>query len=496
MKKYFFILTIVFLLSGCQKNISDKNMFKNIREAKTAGQFYPADADELKNKITEYLENVPKASSTANVGAVVVPHAGYDFSGSVAAYAYKRLVGKKVNTVIIMCNSHAVYFEGVAVDNHDAWQTPLGEVAVDKELAQKLVASDKSIQYNQKPFTALDQTIEVQIPFLQTVLKPDFKILPIYFGNTGEEDYKKLAKALVDNLDDSDVIVASTDMSHYPSYEDANKIDQASLEVIKLGEAAKLNEHIDKVISQGANNEETAMCGIDGVRTILEVFNLKKWDGIEILKYANSGDVSGIGDKRRVVGYGAIVFTAPASNNLLNDSQKQELLIIARQTVNSFVKNGQIHDFYIDSERLNRKEGAFVTIHKDRQLRGCIGQIISTEKPLWQVVRDMAVAAASEDNRFFPVEENELDKLSYEISVLSAPELIDDWQKIKLGENGVIIKQDGSTGVFLPQVATETGWSKEEILRQLCTQKAGLPASCYKDKDVKLYIFTAQVFSG
>lgn len=497
MKRCILLLIVAaIILSGCQNKLNNKNMLNNIRKPKTAGQFYPTDAGELQKKIKKHLDLAPKKKIAGEVKAIIVPHAGYDFSGHVAAYAYKQLIGKKVGTVVIICNSHSTYFNGVAVDNHDAWRTPLGTVEVDKNLAQKLIDGDKVIQYNAQPFATNDQTIEVQIPFLQTVLQSSFKILPIYFGNINDEDYKVLAKALVDNLGDNDIIVASTDMSHYPSYEDANKIDQDSLNVIKLGDVKKLNEYIDKVMSQNIFGEETTMCGVDGVRTVLEIYNLKKWKGIEVLKYANSGDTH-IGGRGSVVGYGAVAFAGNAiDDNVLNKSQKQALLNIAKQTVESFVKTDKIPEFNITDERLNKREGAFVTLHREGKLRGCIGQIIPSDEPLWQVVLEMAVAAASEDNRFLPVNEEELDKLDYEISVLSAPERIDDWQKIELGKHGVIVKSGRYSGVFLPQVAAETGWSKEEFLSQLCTQKAGLPADCYKDKDVELLVFTAQVFGG
>lgn len=183
-------------------------------------------------------------------------------------------------------------------------------------------------------------------------------------------------------------------------------------------------------------------------------------------------------------------------NKPLSKTEQKNLLDIARQTVESYVREGKIPEFNIEDERLQKKEGAFVTLHKDGELRGCLGQIIPSDQPLFEVVRDMAISACSEDYRFNPVAKNELDKLDYEISVLSVPEEIDNWQNIKLGEHGVIVEKGRQGGVFLPQVATETGWDLEEFLSQLCSQKAGLPSDCYKnDKDIKLSVFTAQVFS-
>ena len=447
----------------------------------------------------------------------MVPHAGYAFSAPVAAHSYKQLQDKKINTAVIICNSHTAYFDGIAIDESDAWQTPLGLVEVDKELAGKLVKQNDVIKFNSDVHKD-DHTLEVQIPFLQVVLDGRFKIVPILFGNTDpsltlplsrggkEPSYKKLARALADNLAENDILIISTDMSHYPAYEDANKIDKQTLEMIKSADIAKLENYFKDVESQNIPNEQTVLCGIDGVKTVLELYNLLDWDGIEVLKYANSGDVP-IGDKDSVVGYGAVVFALTpgpspalrergAIDNELNNQQKEQLLNIARATVESYVKYGKAPEFDVSDGRLKLKQGAFVTLRNNGKLRGCIGQITPSEKPLWQAVRDMAIAACSEDRRFNPISKEELGEIDYEVSVLSVPEKINDWQDIELGKHGVIMQKGSRSGVFLPQVADETGWSKEEFLSQLCSQKAGLPPDCYKDKDVELKIFTAQAFKS
>lgn len=542
-KLLFYILIFAFciLISACSKQ-ADKPMEQTnlkIRQATAAGRFYSASSDELKNKIKKYLAEAEDispltpiakggdASKGMKVKAMMVPHAGYDYSAPVAAYAYKKLrlseasgprisergasaednsasAGKTI-TAVVICNSHTAFFNGIAVDDSDVWQTPLGKVEVDKKLAEKLVKTDEAIKFNGEVHKA-DHTLEVQLPFLQTALAGDFKIVPILFGNQGGDDYKKLAKALAGNLGEDDIIIASSDMSHYPNYEDANKIDKETLEIIKNGDAVKLEKHIKEVEDKGIANEETALCGIDGVKTVLEIYRLKNWTGIEILKYANSGDAV-FGDKASVVGYGAAIFIKQNIKiKMQNDNEKfkidiqldfnqqKQLLDIAKTAVETYVNENKIAEFNIADEKLNEKLGAFVTLRKNGQLRGCIGRIIPGDEPLWQVVRDMAIAAATEDDRFAPVDENELKDLEYEISVLSAPEKIDDWHKIELGKHGVIARKGLQGGVFLPQVASETGWDKEEFLSQLCSQKAGLPPACYKDDSVELKIFTAQVF--
>ena len=493
MRKLVFVVIIILFLTACSVEQASNDMPKKIRPPAVAGQFYPAAAEEITEQINGYLKQASTPPVEGEIKAIIVPHAGYDFSGQVAAYGFKLLKGVKINTAVLIGNSHTAYFDGAAIDSSDVWQTPLGQVAVDKELADKLIKADSAIKYDASVH-GQDHVLEVEIPFLQVVLAGNFKIVPIMLGNKADDSYKKLAKALKDNLGENDVVVVSSDMSHYPKHEDANKIDRGALEKIKSGKVDELEKYVESVENSGVANEQTVLCGIDAVKTLLELARLSGWDKIEVLKYLNSGDVSGIGDKNRVVGYGAVAFAQIQTAGGLNREQRELLLTMAKETVESFVTTGQAPEFDVTDERLKQKQGAFVTLTKNGQLRGCIGQIVPTDEPLWQVVREMAVAACSEDGRFNPVEKSELDELEYEVSVLSAPEAIDDWKKIELGKQGVIIRKGGRSGVFLPQVATETGWTLEEFLGQLCSQKAGLSPSCYKDKDTEIQIFSAQVF--
>ncbi len=499
------LLLFVFFLFLFSKNMPPD---KKIRQPAVSGQFYPASSGELKRIINFYLEKAESAPDP-KARAIIVPHAGYVYSGEVAAYSFGALTGRRVENVILIGNSHTGYFEGVAVDDNNFWQTPLGEVEVNTEMAKKFVKRNNFIKFDGQVH-AHDHVLEVELPFLQVALAKGFKIVPLLFGNGNNDDYKDLAEAIIDVLGENDLMVISSDMSHYPPYEEAGKIDAGTLEFIKRKDIDGLDEHILSVMSSGVPNEQTLVCSPDAIKTVMEIAGQLDWEA-EILKYANSGDAPA-GDKSGVVGYGAVVFqsknNAPASrrenekfkNNLmgenLNAEQKNTLLEIARETVETFVKEKRIKDFKIDDERLNRKEGAFVTLHRQGELRGCIGQVLPPDTPLWQNVRDMAIAAAVEDFRFLPVIENELPSLNYEISVLSRPETIDNWQKVELGKHGAIISKGANKGVFLPQVAKETGWDKEKFLSELCSQKAGLEPDCYKNNPlVKIEVFTAQVFS-
>ncbi|MBF0594222.1 MAG: AmmeMemoRadiSam system protein A [Candidatus Omnitrophica bacterium] len=214
-----------------------------------------------------------------------------------------------------------------------------------------------------------------------------------------------------------------------------------------------------------------------------------------VLKYATSADATG--DKSRVVGYASVVFykDKPAGKVAsLSVGQKARLLAIARSTLEAFVRTGKTSEIAEHDPRLLAEEGAFVTLHKDGQLRGCIGNIIG-QGPLYKTVRDMSVAAASQDPRFSPVTADELGSIDLEISVLSTPVAVKSPDDIEMGKHGVIVSRGYSNrGVFLPQVATETGWSKEKFLSELCAQKAGLPPDCWKRADTRIEVFTADVF--
>lgn len=490
MKKLLVVAIILIIISSLYFMLTKKNMSKEIRQPAVAGQFYPAEPNQLKKQINNYLTAAKITPPQNPVRAIMVPHAGYDFSGPVAAYSYKSLEGASISRVILIGSAHYAFIKGAAIDNSDEWQTPLGTIAVDLDLVKKLKANDSQISFDRKTH-APDHVLEVQLPFLQTVLPESFKIVPILLGE--QVDYQALAEDLAKYLTPNDLIVISSDMSHYPAYGDAYKIDQATLSLIKNNDLAGLEKHSQEALAK-IGNEQTALCGQKAVEVGMALAQKLNWSA-EILHYANSGDVS-IGSKDQVVGYGALIWSSPKTTGeekILTSEQKKILLNIAKETITSYVKNGKIPKFQITDKRLTWPEGAFVTLTKNGQLRGCIGQIIGTGE-LWRTIQDMAIAAATEDYRFTPVQAKELSELNYEVSVLSTLEKITDWQTIKLGQNGVVIKQGSHTGVFLPEVATETKWSLEEFLSHLCSDKAELKSDCYKDQKTEISIFTTQSF--
>jgi len=504
-----------------------------IKEPNVAGGFYSADPKELSDSIDYLKQSAGPVPTDRKVLIAIVPHAGYPYSGSVAAYAFKAIGNIHYKTVVIIGPSHFYPFEGISVWPKGGFKTPLGVVSVDEDFAQALLKENPKFQFLPQVFSP-EHSIEVELPFLQKTFE-GVRIVPILMGNPDPQVCRDLAAALdklIGTRDDV-LILISSDMSHYYTYEVANQMDALTLQAI---------EEIDpKKFFEGCISRKMEMCGFVPVTTALLFAKLRGIKHVEILKHANSGDTSG--DKSRVVGYSSVIFysellrvsgkrtellrvsgkrtellRAPASVRYedrvsgkrtellgaspsqeegiraLSPAEKKELLRIARNSIETFVKTGKTPDITIKDARLEETEGAFVTIRKAGALRGCIGNIIGQE-PLYETVRDMAVAAASRDPRFTPLTAAELKDINVEISVLSKPRRVKDVSEIQLGKHGVIVSKGGHQGVFLPQVADETGWSKEEFLSQLCNQKAGLPPDAWKDPNTALYVFTADVFA-
>ena len=495
MRAVFTLFWVLFLMTpGAYGN--------NIKEPNVSGQFYSANPGRLAAHIDQFFADAEVSPTDKNVLILISPHAGYVYSGGVAAYGYKALSRKTYRTIIVMAPSHHYPFDGVSIWKDGAFRTPLGDVPVDSDFAAKLLEQNEDFINAPQAFDR-EHALEVQLPFLQKTFQ-DFKIVPVIFGQPG----KKICEAFAESLDrliadrQDVLVVVSSDMSHYHDYASAQNKDRRTIQAI---ESLAVDDFWNKTSSR-----DMEMCGSHPVTAALF---LAKKRGLqpEVLKYANSGDVSG--DKSRVVGYSSIIFYKPsatvkteaddpeddadASAGMapLTFAQKKRLIDIARQTIQEYIQKGTVMDAEESDPRLSAEEGAFVTLHKGKNLRGCIGNIIG-RGPLYLTVRDMAIAAATQDPRFPAVTLGELDQLDVEISVLSKPRRCRDVNEIKMGTHGVIVRQGlFHQGVFLPQVATETGWTREQFLSNLCAHKAGLPPDAWKDPKTRIEIFTADVFS-
>ncbi len=465
-----------------------------IKEPNVAGGFYSADPKELSDSIDALEQSTGPVPADRKVAIAIAPHAGYPFSGPVAAYTYKAIARNHYKTIVIIGPSHFFPFEGISIWPKGGFKTPLGTVTVDEDFAQALLKENTTEFHYLPNVYEREHAIEVELPFLQKTFE-GIRIVPILMGDPDPQVCRDLAAALdrlIGQRDDV-LILVSSDMSHYYTYDVANQMDALTLSAIR--------EIDPKKFFEGNISRKMEMCGFVPVTTALLYARMRGITHVEVLKHANSGDTSG--DKSRVVGYSSVIFyndllgAVPSQDEgakALNSAEKKELLKIARDSIETFVRTGKAPDVKSADARLNEVQGAFVTITKHGTLRGCIGNIIGQE-PLYETVRDMAVAAASQDPRFTPLTAAELKDIHLEISVLSQPRRVKDASEIQLGKHGVIVSKDGHQGVFLPQVADETGWSKEEFLSQLCSQKAGLPPDAWKDPDTALYVFTADVFA-
>jgi AmmeMemoRadiSam system protein B len=278
-------------------------MEEKIRFSAVAGQFYPGEREELNQMIDEFLKNAKVPKIDGEIFGILVPHAGYIFSGQVAAYCYKAIQGKKFETVILIGDSHYEYFDGVSIWDRGEWETPLGRVKVDEELAKEILSFSKRF-FVKDSAHLFEHSLEVQIPFLQRVLK-NFKILPLIFGSE-DKDWKELAKSILKIMKKKKIlIVASSDLSHYPPYEVALEADKKTIEGILSSDPEKFKEKVEN-LKKFFPDVDTFACAQDTIKTILEISkNLR--GKAKLLKYQNSGDTI-YGEKSQVVGYGAICF--------------------------------------------------------------------------------------------------------------------------------------------------------------------------------------------
>lgn len=259
----------------------------NIRPPAFAGQFYPEDETELRKQITDFLDAAKPDKPKGAIRALISPHAGYIYSGSVAAFGYKLIKDAGFNKVLLIGPSHQMMFTGIALTNFSIWKTPLGLTSYSKKLTEELTTNSPFQLLNE--VHAFEHSLEVQLPFLQSVLDI-FTIVPMITGRI--DNLKDIAKAITKSLDDETIFIVSTDLSHYLPYEKAQVQDKLTIEKI---------EHLDATI------DHEHACGADGVNILIEVAKLHNWRPT-ILDYRNSGDTAG--DKKGVVGYVSVVFTS------------------------------------------------------------------------------------------------------------------------------------------------------------------------------------------
>jgi AmmeMemoRadiSam system protein B/AmmeMemoRadiSam system protein A len=479
---------------------------EKVRGPAVAGLFYPKHESDLKQTVDRLLAQA-KTESIEDLRALVCPHAGYEFSGPIAASGYKQLVGRNFSTVILLGPSHYAAFAGAFVSSADAYQTPLGPVPLSPKAAEMAKIApfaahppcevDRPSWWRQAPKDlppfgedtpeSWEHSLEVQLPFLQRTLH-DFSIVPVVFGQV---DPEQVAGKLLSFLDRQTLIVVSTDLSHYHPYEEARRLDARTVKA-----ACELRG--DALASDDA-------CGCAPLLCLIDIARQKGWK-TRLLDCRNSGDTAG--EKRAVVGYAAIAFFGPdraaaaplpkPKTGPLTPAERRFLLGLARKSIAAAVAHGEAPDEDAEvPEALRARRACFVTLTENGDLRGCIGSIFP-EESLYRAVLRRARSAAIEDPRFPPVQSDELKKIAVEVSVLTVPQRLafkspeDLLAKLRPGVDGAVLRVGNRQATYLPQV-----WEKlpeRRLFMDELAEKAGLPAAAWRQPDTTVLTYQVEAF--
>ena len=505
MKRVLFILyfSIIFVNThlfsinqGAEKSI--------VRTRPWAGRYYSGSRSEMKNVIGGFLDNAERIDIRGEITGLWVPHAAYMFSGQIAANAYRLVQGLEFDVIVIVGPSHYVNLRGASIGDWEGYRTPLGNVPIDTQLVRKIRSETSLVTFI--PDAHLNEhSVEMQVPFLQTVL-PGVPIVPIVMGSElSFGDMEKIAKSIAKSTRGKKVLlVASSDMSHFPSYKDAYDVDLRILDAIGTFNPKEVMRLNHSLLRRDISNLDCTLCGPGALLTVMLASKELRSREVRILPYANSGDISG--ERHRVIGYGAAVFyknpteTSQGGNEMIDeidfsDKEVKKLFKIARESIINALKRKQPPVFSIEEPNLLLKRGVFVTLENRGRLRGCIGHF-DPDYPLHTIVSNIAVAAATQDYRFVynPVTLIEMDQINIKISVLSTLRKIDSIDEIEVGKHGIWIRQGAKGGTYLPEVATEQGWNKIEFLEHCCVEKAELSKDAWK-KGADIYIYSSQILS-
>lgn len=467
------------------------------RKPVAAGRFYSANTETLKKDIARLFSECTKTEEDINPRAIIVPHAGYVFSGRIAASSFSATPrNASYENIFLIGSSHIMAFEGASVYSTGDFITPLGKITVNREIAEKLKKENPVLRF---PPTAHleDHCLEVQIPLIQYYYSATPKIVPVIIGTTNPADIKKIAEALRPWFTPENLFVISSDFSHYPSYEDGNKADRLTATAILSGDPQTLMDALKKNSASNIHGLATSMCGWTSGLTLLYLASGNKNLEYKKIDYCNSGD-SPYGNKDEVVGYHAIALVEKTNNKSrqagpenefsFNPEEKDLLFEIARNSIKSILYNKT--KFTPDEkklpEALKRPLGAFVTLKINGALRGCIGRFVSTQ-PLWELVGESAISSAFSDPRFPDLTLSEYDKVEIEITVLGPMRKITNISEIGLGKHGIYVKKGMNAGTMLPQVATENKWSVEEFLGYTARDKAGIGWDGWRTAEIFIY---------
>lgn len=508
-------LLLLVLVPGCARGSADPPASAGVRPPVVAGKFYPGDAPGLEKAVRAYLADALPPRGETPI-AIVAPHAGYIFSGQIAADAWRQAADHPCDLVVILGTNHTVAgFDGVSIFQGEGYRTPLGVAPVDQQVARALLAADPAFTFRPEAH-AREHSEEVQVPFAQ-VLFPRAKIVTAVVGRADPDLTGRFGRALAAAVRGRRaLIVASSDLSHYPPYDEAVAADRRTLKAVASLDPARLKAEVEAQERENHPGLETCACGEAPIMAAMAAARaLGARRGI-VISHANSGDTV-VGNPEQAVGYGSVIFTAgaggadtraldpppgtppaggrapagTAGDGSLTEADRHYLLGLARQTIEQYLTTGTLPLPRTGTAGLRRKAGAFVTLNERGRLRGCIGHM-AEDTPLALTVARMALEAALHDTRFEPVRVGELPDIEVEISVLTPFAPVSGPEAIVVGRDGALIEKGGRRAVFLPQVAPEQGWTRDQMLDNLCL-KAGLPGDCWHS-GTKFYTFQAVVF--
>lgn len=485
------------------------------RPPAVAGSFYPDKPEVLTKQVEQFLAAAAPsqiASTSSRVVGLIVPHAGYVFSGATAATGFKAVAGQPFDRIIFLGVDHHSGQPTISVHLDGGFDTPVGPVPVDASGSAELLAVGPPL-VNDPGQHRQEHSLEVLMPFfLKTVGARPAQFISV--GGPPENGFflgKTLTRILT-GFPGRILLIASTDWSHYHDSGTAKKLDDSGLaHTLKLDAPGLL---------EACRRGETELCGLNGVIALLTVM---KAAGASSVQLAQTDSSQAFGDTSRVVGYAAVLFEAsgmppvstsastpipasatvpvvPSSGSrqlidkekpMLKDYQKEALAMV-RKTLESVLAGGAIPEFPDAHPKFQEKCGVFVTLKKHGELRGCIG-FIEGREALGKAIPRMAMAAALEDSRFPQCRSEELKDIDIEVSILSPMIPVTGIQEIEVGRDGLLLRKGYNSGLLLPQVPTEYGWDKETYLHHLCL-KADLPPGSFNSPDAKLMRFTAEVF--
>jgi MEMO1 family protein len=427
--------------------------------------------------------------------AFLVPHAGLSYSGTVGAAVYRHLERQQPRCVIVAGFTHRGAPEGISIPDVEVYETPIGRVPVDLELAGEL---SRSAPFRMLPESRLcDHSVEIQLPLLRKAL-PRATVVPLYVGRLDREAREKAAAVLARCMAPDVVLVASSDLTHFGrnfGFEPF-PVDRAVSERLRrldfqvLESSGSLREEL---FLETLRETSATVCGVEPIALMLATLRRIESGGEvfqEVLDYQTSGEITG--DFHHSVSYGSLGFFPYPSFEL--DAQAQRALLdLARRTLAEYRRTGKkaVPEFPSSGlAALGRPAPMFVTLHQYGKLRGCLGRT-TTDGSLEKSVPELTMAAALEDSRFDPVSPSE-EGITIEISVLSPMKRITQAGDFRIHEHGAMLKAKGRQRLLLPQVSIERNWNAEEFLQALGT-KAGAGRGAHLDPSAKIYVFRAQV---